>query len=177
MTVREVKQRFFSLRNGLLADMLRKQCATPNKLIFGLNLPQLKEIAAEAGVDPELAHELWADVECRESRLLAPMVSEPAAEALRMISEVRTPEESDVVCHSLLRRCPGAREAALEALNAPTPIERYCALRLLLNLMPEASDAALKAVATVEFHPLTDGLVRQLRQAVEESAPNPDNKN
>ena len=163
MTLRDVKQRFFALRNGLLADMMRKQCATPHKLIFGLNLPQIKAIAAEAGTDPMLAAELWADADCRESRLLAPMLLPAGPDALPMLSETRTPEEADILCHSLLRRCPGAEEAAHKALADPQPLVRYGALRLLLNLMPASRAALQEAVDTVPFHPLTDAVVRQIR--------------
>lgn len=163
MEVRDVKQRFFALRNGLLADMMRKQCATPHKLIFGLNLPQIKSIAAEAGTDAELSALLWADADCRESRLLAPMLRPAGADALPMLLEARTPEEADVLCHSLLRRCPGAEQAAREALANPEPMVRYGALRLLLHLMPASRPALEAAVEAVPFHPLTDAIVRQIR--------------
>lgn len=163
MTLRDVKQRFFALRNGLLADMLRKQCSTPHKLIFGLNVPQLKEIAAEAGKDAPLAAELWADADCRESRLLAPMICPASPDAFAMMSEVRTTEEADLLCHSLLRHCPGAVEAARTALGHSSPTVRYCALRLLMNLMPACRTAASAAIEGLPPHPLTDAAARQIR--------------
>ena len=163
MELREVKQQFFALRNGLLADMLRKQCQLTQKVIFGLNLPQIRDIALRAGEDAELASRLWADVDCRESRLLAPMVRPADAGALAWLGEVLTVEEADVVCHRLLCRCPGALDAARAALADERPLVRYAALRLLLNLLPAAAPAAAEAVATVPFHPLTDAVVRQLR--------------
>lgn len=172
MELREVKQRFFALRNGLLADMLRKQCAAPHKLIFGLNIPQLREIAAEAGTDPALGRELWADADCRESRLLAPMVMAPDADAFGLMREVRTPEEADILCHRLLRRCPGAVAEAEAALTDADPMVRYCGLRLLLNLLPEAREAARRAADTVPFHPLTDGPVRQIRSQLADEEDN-----
>lgn len=163
MELREVKQLFFTFRNGLLADMLRKQCQTPHKLIFGLNLPQIKDIAAKIGVDANLAAVLWNDSDCRESRLLAPMVQEPSEDALKWIDAVRSVEEADVVCHSLLRKCPGAIAAAVEASSREEPLTRYCALRLLMNLMPQATTEARKAADSVPFHHLTDAVVRQIR--------------
>lgn len=165
MELRDIKFRFFTLRNGLLADMLRKQMVSTHKLIFGLNLPQIKEIAKDA--DPKFAHELWAEKDCRESRLLAPMLMEPTAEALEMLKEMQTPEEADVACHSLLRRCPGATEAAMEAAGSDEPMTRYAGLRLLMNLMPGAAQTAACIVENIPFHPMTDGVVRQLRQELE----------
>lgn len=166
MELREVKQQFFALRNGLLADMLRKQCQLTQKVIFGLNLPQIRDIALRAGEDAELAALLWADVDCRESRLLAPMLRPADAAALTWLSEVRTVEEADVICHRLLRRCPGAVDAALDALADERPLVRYAALRLLLNLLPGSSPAAADAIDTLPFHPLTDAVVRQLRSEI-----------
>lgn len=173
MTLREVKQQFFALRNGLLADMLRKQGVATHKLIFGLNIPQLREIAGRAGTDDALAAELWADAGCRESRLLAPMVASASAGALALAAEVQTVEEADILCHRLLRRCPGAAAGAEKAIASANPLERYCGLRLLLNLLPESADAARRAAAQVEFHPVTDAAVRQINSALanaEESA-------
>lgn len=165
MELRDIKFRFFTLRNGLLADMLRKQMASNHKVIFGLNLPQIKEIAKDA--DPKFAQELWADKDCRESRLLAPMLMEPTAEALQMLHEMQTPEEADVACHALLRRCPGALEAAVEAAKSDDAMTRYAGLRLMMNLMPDAASQANSLLYSIAFHPMTDGVVRQLRQELE----------
>lgn len=166
MTEQEVRKEFFTFRNGLLADMLRKQCALPYRVIFGLNLPQLGEIARRVGEDEALAAALWADTDCREARLLAPMIAPASEAALAKIGEVQTVEEADVVCHRLLRRCHGAAEAAEAALEAESPLTRYCGLRLILNLLPQQRPLAEKALATVAFNPLTDGVMRQLRQAI-----------
>lgn len=166
MELREVKQRFFTFRNGLLADMLRKQCQTPHKLIFGLNVPQIKAIAAEIGHDSDLAVALWADADCRESRLLAPMIGEPCGDVLEWLNDVRSVEEADVLCHSLLRHCPGAVDAAIAASQSPVPLIRYASLRLLMNLMPQAASKALAVADNIPFHYLTDAVVRQIRAYV-----------
>ncbi len=168
MTEQEVRRQFFTFRNGLLADMLRKQAQLPQKVIFGLNLPQLREIAAQCGEDEALALELWADTDCREARLLATMLRKPSAKALDWLDEVFTVEEADVVCHRLLRRCPGAANKAREGLASDNPMVRYAALRLILNLLPEEKELANQALNTLEFHPLTDGIARQLRRQLDD---------
>ncbi len=73
-----IKRRFFAMRNGIIADTLRK-AGLEYKIIFGLNLPQITEIAAEQPHEADLAEELWADRRTRESLMLAPMLY-PAAE-------------------------------------------------------------------------------------------------
>lgn len=177
MELRDIKFRFFTLRNGMLADMLRKQMASNHKVIFGLNLPQIKEIAANVGTHPGASTALWADKDCRESRLLAPMLMEPTAEALQMLQEMQTPEEADVACHALLRRCPGALEAAVEAAKSDDAMTRYAGLRLMMNLLTMAQADSLRRAEcisqansllySIAFHPMTDGVVRQLRQELE----------
>ena len=78
-----IKRRFFAMRNGIIADTIRKSGA-PYRMIFGLNLPQIDEISRETGKNKELAEKLHADTSTRESQLLAPML---------MPEEEMTPEK------------------------------------------------------------------------------------
>lgn len=164
----KIKQRFFTFRNGLLADMLRRQRVSPHRTIFGLNVIQLREIAAEIGRNHDLARELWADSSVRESRLLAPMVAEPDAETLGWLDQVQSVEEADLLCHSLLRRCPGAFEAAAARLNDNRPLVQYGALRLLLNLAISSDDvrARVKGLPAVcqPLNSMNAGVADHLRQ-------------
>lgn len=164
MDLREVKQQFFALRNGLLADMLRKQCVMPYKVIFGLNIPQLKAMAQHIGTDDALAAQLWADMDVRESRLLSPMISSIRTEATDMLGQVLTTEEADIVCHSLLRHCPGAEHAAEAAAASENPLTRYASLRLLLNLYPSSRATLERLLPTLPYHVQTDGIVRQINR-------------
>ncbi len=43
-SIPEIKQRLYAMRNGVIADSLRN-AGSPYRSIFGLNLPQLTEIA------------------------------------------------------------------------------------------------------------------------------------
>ncbi len=105
MQIKEIKHEFMAFRNGVIADTLRK-AGYPHRLIFGLQVPQLADIARRALADPDtdrqaLAEELWADAEVRESRLLACWLFDPAAITpdlyARLVSETRTPEERDIL--------------------------------------------------------------------------------
>ncbi|MBD5363113.1 MAG: hypothetical protein HDR81_09945 [Bacteroides sp.] len=171
MEFKEIKQQFFALRNGLLADTLRKQASLPHKLIFGLNIIQLRQLAAQIGKDKPLAEALWADSDCRESRLLAPMIQpEPQ---LSWIEDVRTPEEADILCHASLRHHPRALELAQEKAHDPSPLMRYSALRLILNLLPtnpEALKAGKLILQTLPDHPLTRGIAAQLTESISDYA-------
>lgn len=164
----KIKQRFFTFRNGLLADMLRRQGVSPHRTIFGLNVIQLREIAAETGCNPGLAEELWADTSVRESRLLAPMIAEPTAESLGWLDQVQSAEEADLLCHSLLRRCPGAFDAATARLNDDRPLVQYGALRLLLNLANSSNEVRQRVEELLDacrpLNSMNAGVADQLRQ-------------
>lgn len=126
------------MRNGIVADALRKG-GMPHKVIFGLNVPQLSEIATSVISDREvLAEQLWADREVRESRLLACWLFDPTVmpeQRVRMlIDEVRTREEADILAFRTLRRLPYAR-ALLESLTgADGSYSSYAAEALARNL-------------------------------------------
>ena len=153
--MQRIKRRFFAMRNGVVADALRR-AGCPCRVIFGLNLPQIVEIAGEVapGERPELAEALWANKTTRESMLLAPMLMDrattdrPRAEA--MLREAPYPEVTDVVCHRLLRHLPFAAELA-ESLSAdPDERVRYGALRLMMNVVAQHPQRAL-AMAHAEL--------------------------
>ena len=101
-----VKRSFFALRNGVIADVLRHN-GSPFRIIFGLNLPQIADVAAHTPRSQELAEKLWANSTTRESMLIAPMLVELDAftldDARRWVSDVPVREVADVLCLKLLK--------------------------------------------------------------------------
>lgn len=142
-----VKRRLYAMRNGALAAQMR-QGGLEYRINFGLNIPQVKEIAADI-LQMELEHDellglanaLWHNENTRESRLTAPMIFPPAdmtpALADRWLREAQTTEISDHLCHSLLRKLPFAGDVAdcILADETASDLNRYAALRLVLNLL------------------------------------------
>lgn len=166
-----VKRRFFALRNGIISDTLRK-AGSPFSIIFGLNLPQIKEIAAYAGKDRALAEALWANTTTRESMMLAPFIF-PEEEYTRdmartWLSDCPSAEISDTLCHALLRHMPYAAELAFEILDSHdgSPQTRYGALRLMLNILPALDRSRARETAERERRntdsPTTSRLAVQL---------------
>ena len=145
--IQQIKRRFYAMRNGVTADSLRR-AGLGYKYIFGLNLPQLTEIAAEIGHNDSLALELRDDTLCRESQLLAPMLYSPelltADKALEWITKVTSIEVADILCHRLLRKIPSAWEVVDKAMVSENPLTRYTAARLTFNLLYAAPDRAEK---------------------------------
>lgn len=147
-----VKRHFFALRNGVIADVLRKN-GCPYRIIFGLNLPQIVETAASTPHSRELAEHLWANTTTRESLLLAPMLVDrndfTITDALRWIlSMPESAETADVLCHRLLRHLPYAVEIAGLLSETRRDIEVYTGLRLMANLVYSHPSEAKKYAET-----------------------------
>lgn len=106
MDIQSIKKEFFARRNGVTADVLRK-AGMPYKVIFGLQVPQLAEIARGIGYDDSLAETLWSDSDVRESRLLATYLFNPANmsidKAIGLSRKLQTREEADMLAFRLLR--------------------------------------------------------------------------
>lgn len=168
-----VKRRFFAMRNGVVADALRRG-GSPFRIIFGLNLPQLVEIAAETPHDRDLAERLWSNSTTRESMLIAPMLVDPAGfgmeDAVRWIASVKSHESADVLCHRLLRKLPCAVDLAMTLRRSEDLMQRYIGLRLMFNLVgvhtAEAYDYArivLSSEADKSLHQLAAMLEEESR--------------
>lgn len=139
MTLQEIKQRFFSFRNGIVAKAFL-DAGDPHSVIFGLQIPQIAEIARECGKDPSLAQELWADAKCRESRLLACRLFDASRlkeeEALKLCQEVKSREEADYLAFALLRHLPYASSLLTKITQTEngSPLLNYMATALKRNL-------------------------------------------
>lgn len=125
-TIKEIKQRFFAFRNGIIADTLRP--LTPYKVIFGLQVPQLAEIARSLTPSTELANRLWNDRSVRESRLLAtylfPINEVTPDIALSLCTDIQTNEEADMLSFRLLKHLPFAQDL-LNTLSSSPSISPY----------------------------------------------------
>lgn len=171
-TIQKIKRRFFALRNGVIADYMRKSGA-PYRIVFGLILPQISEIASEFGPDAGLARELRGNSSTRESLLLAPMLMPPAEltqeEATEWLEGAASAEVIDVLCLKLLKKLPFAPGIAQKMMKKEAPLARYAALRLSFNLLPQDMDTA-EEFAHQELsrnEPLTRGVARQLIDEIE----------
>lgn len=144
-----IKRRFFAMRNGIIADVLRRG-GSPFRIIFGLNLPQIVEIAAETEPSADLAERLWANSTTRESMLAAPMIY-PREDfdlptALRWCAGIPAVEVADILCHRLLRHRPFAADLADSLLAAEaSELSRYTGLRLYFNIVGSCPARALEA--------------------------------
>lgn len=171
-TLQQVKRRFFAMRNGVIADTLRK-AGSPYRIIFGLNFPQLRDIADEFTSAPDLQQlidALWENRSTRESRLLAVMLipHDAKPETIEtIIDETDEPELADIVAKRLLASAQNSDSRLIDRLaDSSRDIERYMALRVAYSLVdndltrPKALEIARKEIA--RDSKLTSRLARQL---------------
>lgn len=124
------------MRNGMLADNLRA-LGYPYHMIFGLNVPQIAEIAREVEATPSLAETLWADKGVRESRLLACYLFPKTidkAKADSLVADVQTTEEADMLCFRLPKHLPFAQQIVDETADSDSDLIRYLSKMLLRHL-------------------------------------------
>ncbi|MCM1292739.1 MAG: DNA alkylation repair protein [Bacteroides sp.] len=132
--LQSIKRRFFAMRNGVIADTMRRN-GSPFRIIFGLVLPQIQEIADATGYDRDLADKLWSNTSTRESMLLAPMLIDPCSftpmDAREWIEQSPCAEVVDILVHRLIRKMPTAYDLAMSLVDSNSDLTRYAALRIL----------------------------------------------
>lgn len=170
--MQRLKRRFFAMRNGAVADSMRKSGAS-YRIIFGLNLPQITDIAREFGPDRELALRLRDNTSTRESMLIAPMLF-PADElddavALQWLETAPSTEVIDVACLRLLRKLDNPANLLRQLSQSTDPLMRYAAIRLGANILPREMDLVEKiARAEIECnHPMTIHAARMVVDDIE----------
>lgn len=157
-----LKRDMFAMRNGVVADALRKG-GCPFKIIFGVNLPQLSEIASRCRKSRLFAQEVWANSTTRESMLIAPMLM-PAEEFTRdmareWVRQAPSAEVADVLCLKLLRHMDYALELAQELICEYDLMAKYAGLRLMCNLAPK--HPAIAAAIGRELKDAATGILKQ----------------
>ena len=148
----EIKQQFMLMKNGIVSDAM-KSAGLPHRIVWGLNMPQLRDIALRYDRSRELFDALWRDTATRESVVIAPMflpyADMAADEAVSLIDEAVTLEAIDSLTFNALRHRDDVwdiigRLDGSEALN-----RRYALMRLLARVMRHDLPRA-KAVASRE---------------------------
>jgi hypothetical protein len=108
--IAQIKQQFMALRNGIIGDTYRRAGINCYDVIFGLNVPQLGEIARSITPSNQLADALWADKKVRESRLLSAWLWEKESVSPelieRLLGEAQTNEERNILTWRLSPKQP-----------------------------------------------------------------------
>lgn len=149
--IQVIKRKFYALRNGVTADALRKG-GSPFKIIFGLNIIQLRTMAREIGVNNELGLKLWSNSSTRCSMLLAPMIMDPEKisreKAIEMCDDVSCYEVADILCKYLFSRVNFV-DTLTDILLGKDDLRKYIALRLMMNGIKDPDEQRLNIVKNI----------------------------
>lgn len=135
-TVRQIKAQLRLFMNGVLSQSLREK-GLKYRLIFGVELPRLKEIAAGYEQNHDLAQALWKE-DIRECKILAaylqPTDSFDPELADFWMESVHSTELADYLCMALFRRLPYASQKAFQWMASDNRMEVYTGFRLMSHL-------------------------------------------
>ncbi len=139
--LRNIKRSLRGVMNGPVSQSMRQK-GLNYKVIFGVELPRLREIAEELPHTHALAAALWKE-DIRECRLLAAMLmptedfSEDLAEL--WVEQMRFSEEAECTVFHLFARLPYASDLAFRWIAHSAPIFRLCGLLLLSRLFMQGA--------------------------------------
>lgn len=135
-TIRQIKAQLRLFMNGVLSQSLREK-GLKYRLIFGVELPRLKEIAAGYEQNHELAQALWKE-DIRECKILAaylqPTDTFDSELADFWMESIHNTELADYLCMGLFRRLPYASQKAFQWIASENRIEIYTGFRLMSHL-------------------------------------------
>lgn len=150
--IHDIKAQLRLYMNGVLAQSLRER-GLKYRIIFGIELPRLKEIAAGFKPDHDVAQALWKE-EIRECRILAGLL-QPVETFFPEIADIwlkqmHDTEIIDFTCMNLFRRLPWASEKAFEWMASDEVLTQYAGFRLMCHLLSQP-DAQLNPRSHDEF--------------------------
>lgn len=123
--------------NGVASQKMR-EAGMSFHVIFGIELPRLREILSEYEQDRAMAQELWHE-NVRESRLAAILLTPPqeylAEVADIWVHELRTPEEASLLAMTLVRPQRWASDYAFRWLASGKELPMLCGLYTLCHLL------------------------------------------
>lgn len=148
---RNIKKELRASMNGILSARMR-EAGMPFKLIFGVELPRLQNIASEFSQDVSLAESLWQQ-NIRETRLLSimlmPVESFTSERANVWLGTLKTSEEAQVLAMMLLQKAEDAKDICLACLRKREPLPCICACLCLRHLLARGTKLAEKEQAEV----------------------------
>lgn len=152
-TLRAIKAELRAAMNGIAAQSIR-QSGMNYHVTFGVELPRLRQIAAEFTPDRRLALALWQE-NVRESKLLAIMLFPPQdfdQDMADLWVDDLVPQQAEVaqlLCMDILPCQPYAAEQAFLWMADERPMRQLCGFSLFTRLLMQG--ASLSPDAEAEF--------------------------
>lgn len=149
--IKALKKEFRSLMNGVLSSSMREKGLT-YRVIFGVELGRLHELADSMEQDHALAQALWKE-DIRECRILSAML-QPSDSFYPEIADIwiesmRFQEEAELTVMNLFQRLPYASESAFRWIADEREMFQTCGFLLLGRLF--SNGATLNEDSRGEF--------------------------
>ena len=139
---RDIKKELRASMNGILSARMR-EAGMPFKLIFGVELPRLQNIAEEFPCNTDLANHLW-NQNIRETKLLSIMLMPPETFTLQVANTwaetMVTAEEAQIMAKLLLPKAKQAKEISTSWLEDGNDLQATCACLCLRHLLMQGED-------------------------------------
>lgn len=150
-TIKEIKSRLRLFMNGVISQSMRDK-GMGYKLIFGVEYPRIKEIAADYEPDHELAQTLWKE-DIRECKIMAGLL-QPVETFYPEIAEIwiedmRYPELAEYTAMNLFQHLPYASEVVFRWMADDREYFQLCGFLLMTRLL--AKGMQLNERAEAEF--------------------------
>lgn len=140
-TVKEIKQSFRLLMNGVTAQSMREK-GLDYHINWGANLLHLKEMAAEYQPSHELAQTLWKE-NIRECKILAThlMPTENFSYDLAMlwIEQTKTQEIAEMASMNLYQKLPFAMELSMHLISSTDTMKQMHGYLILARLFSKGA--------------------------------------
>ena len=140
--IKEIKKELRAAMNGVLSAQMR-EAGMPYRLVFGVELPRLQEIAREFTPSRALAQALWHE-NVRECKILAsllmPIDQMPAEVADIWVDQMPTAEIAQTCSMFLLSREPWAPQLAFQWIAADSPMRQLCGFLILARLLSQGAE-------------------------------------
>lgn len=141
--INTIKAELRAAMNGVASRAIRES-GMGYKLSYGVELPRLREIAAQFTPDRRLALELWQE-NVRECKMLAvmlyPLEDFDADMADLWVGSLK-PEQADLaglLCMDLLARAPYAAELAFQWMAEEREIYQLCGFQIVTRLLMQGA--------------------------------------
>lgn len=151
-TVKEIKKALRSAMNGVLSAQMR-QAGMPYRLVFGVELPRLTEIAKEFSPGRPLAQALWNEP-IRECKILASMLM-PKEEMFPEMAEIWTEEMptaeiAQTAVMYLLSKTSWAADTAFQWIAGEHPMRQLCGYLILARLISQGTEFNTPSILEIQ---------------------------
>ncbi len=165
-----IKKELRASMNGILSARMR-QAGMPYKLVFGVELPRLQNIASEFTPSRQLAQCLWNE-NIRETRILACLLM-PAKEFIPEIAdiwgdEIPAAEIAQIMATHLMPYAPRACDVAFEWIASDKEMKQLCGFLCVARLLQQGADIEDRSLEELENQglSLTNSASPTLKRAI-----------